>query len=870
MLDNKYTAFISYRHTMPDEAVAKKLHTLIETYSIPSKLKRSSGKKRMGRVFRDQEELPLSTDLGADIRTALENSEWLIVLCSPRYLESMWCKAELDYFISLGKRDHILAILVDGDPDKVFPKQLCYAMVNGVMTPVEPLAGDVRGNSVNESLKKLKQEKLRVLAPMLGVSFDTLRQRARRRKTRLITAAAIAGFAVLAGFLTYALLKNAQIAEQRDLAMDNQMQVLIEQANTSTKNGNKLTALSTLNKAISLRDTVGDSKDEALGTALEYALYNDIFGTIQTINNDNRKFSKLIFSHNDKYILGVNSGYSATLIDSGTGEMLYSVSRSIDSEVDDIGFTKDDKYFYTVDAYRNNVSMYQVSTGELYRQYDLGSDENWLIYEEVYPLSDGRLIITKEKSIDIWDYEADKHNEILPASDYAGDIYTRVKLVDLSPDETMLAFGSPGYGYGMRIVKLSDLSETPMERGTEGYGVTFDINNAKGTKPDNKLSGYMNIRFSGNSKYICGTSGQMYYVWDSATGNLLFEQYLDTEYGTNPNAMLSEDGATLFIMTTNLFSALDYSNLEVIWDKKTEDSNIVTEAVISPNGKYVSTAGGITGIFDVKSGELLSERNATAFSHDGTRLIADPYKNNPAIMVTPDASTSKHVDSFDEELYAADRYTKTDKNVSLTLTHQAAEFYTTYPGNVERVARIFNSTDKRYCVQTHNDGFMEVFDISDPEDPKEIYCLADHCFNNVTDVTFNGDLMASCGGYDPRCVVFDLKAGKILHILPAEEFVQSCEFSKDGSKIIMIAGYQRDKALVYSTSTGNLLYSFNAPDGKTFEKAGFNMDGTLAAAVMGDGSAITGQLFPSLDDLITQAKNGRPGKTTFDSSKVFW
>ena len=99
----QYAAFISYRHRMPDEAIAKKLHTLIETYHIPADIQKSTGRKKMGRVFRDQEELPLSTDLGNDIKTALEHSDWLIALCSPSYLESKWCMTEIEYFISLGK-----------------------------------------------------------------------------------------------------------------------------------------------------------------------------------------------------------------------------------------------------------------------------------------------------------------------------------------------------------------------------------------------------------------------------------------------------------------------------------------------------------------------------------------------------------------------------------------------------------------------------------------------------------------------------------------------------------------------------------------------------------------------------------------------
>lgn len=84
MITSQYNAFISYRHVSPDQEIAKKLHSQIENYNIPSSLKKSLNISKMGRVFRDQEELPLSSNLGEDIRKALRNSEWLICVCSPR------------------------------------------------------------------------------------------------------------------------------------------------------------------------------------------------------------------------------------------------------------------------------------------------------------------------------------------------------------------------------------------------------------------------------------------------------------------------------------------------------------------------------------------------------------------------------------------------------------------------------------------------------------------------------------------------------------------------------------------------------------------------------------------------------------------
>ena len=55
----KYNAFISYRHTEPDMYIAKKVHKGLETLKIPRGITKKTGKKRIERVFRDPEELPI-------------------------------------------------------------------------------------------------------------------------------------------------------------------------------------------------------------------------------------------------------------------------------------------------------------------------------------------------------------------------------------------------------------------------------------------------------------------------------------------------------------------------------------------------------------------------------------------------------------------------------------------------------------------------------------------------------------------------------------------------------------------------------------------------------------------------------------------
>ena len=82
MEQRHYKAFISYRHLPLDMEYARKLHRFIERYTIPAAL-RKDGAKHPGLVFRDQEELPLSSNLSGSIETALDNAEFLIVICTP-------------------------------------------------------------------------------------------------------------------------------------------------------------------------------------------------------------------------------------------------------------------------------------------------------------------------------------------------------------------------------------------------------------------------------------------------------------------------------------------------------------------------------------------------------------------------------------------------------------------------------------------------------------------------------------------------------------------------------------------------------------------------------------------------------------------
>jgi hypothetical protein len=94
----RYDAFISYRHVEPDRSWAKWLHSALETYRVPRKLVGQGIARRIGRVFRDEEEFSASSDLHQNVEATLRESRWLIVICSPRTPESKWVNKEISLF----------------------------------------------------------------------------------------------------------------------------------------------------------------------------------------------------------------------------------------------------------------------------------------------------------------------------------------------------------------------------------------------------------------------------------------------------------------------------------------------------------------------------------------------------------------------------------------------------------------------------------------------------------------------------------------------------------------------------------------------------------------------------------------------------
>ena len=237
MAEFKYWAFLSYSHK--DRKWGDWLHKALETYRLPRRLigkESRDGKvpQRVYPIFRDREELPVSADLGTNINEALRESRHLIVICSPHAAQSRWVGEEIKTYKKLGREDRILALIVDGEPnasdgkaglkieDECFPEAMRYRVArDGTLSPqrTEPIAADTREGKDGKNNAKLK-----LLAGLLGISYDDLRRRdheRRLRRARAVGAVALVLVLIFAGLAVALFYKSREANRQKQEAVRN-------------------------------------------------------------------------------------------------------------------------------------------------------------------------------------------------------------------------------------------------------------------------------------------------------------------------------------------------------------------------------------------------------------------------------------------------------------------------------------------------------------------------------------------------------------------------------------------------------------------------------------------------------------------------
>jgi tetratricopeptide (TPR) repeat protein len=212
----RYYAFISY--SPQDKTWADWLHKALETYAVPKRLAGQTTAagvipKRLTPIFRDRDELASAHDLGRKVNEALAQSANLVVICSPHSAASHWVNEEVLAWKRIGQDERIFCLIVDGEPnasdlpgratEECFAPALRFQLdADGQPTRerTEPIAADARAGKDGKNNAKLK-----LIAGLLDVGFDALKQRELQRRTRRMTAVAALAVIVMAVTTTLAI-----------------------------------------------------------------------------------------------------------------------------------------------------------------------------------------------------------------------------------------------------------------------------------------------------------------------------------------------------------------------------------------------------------------------------------------------------------------------------------------------------------------------------------------------------------------------------------------------------------------------------------------------------------------------------------------
>ncbi len=818
----KYDAFISYRHAPLDMEIAKKVHTGLETYKIPGAVQKKTGKKKMGRVFRDQEELPIGSDLGDNISSALEESEYLLVICSPRTPDSYWVCKEIETFIRMHDRQHVLAILIEGEPDESFPP-LLLTDENG--NPVEPLAADVRGDNKKERNQKFKTEILRLAAPIIGCSYDDLKQRHKERmiKRLIVSISAAAGIVAAAG--TAFGIYNANVADRMKKLADEKAALADEKAALADEKAalaDEITvqykgkqenqsrffaqeALSLLDQGnredavlVAMEGLPSDGNERPYVAESEYALSRALYAydsgnTLSVERNLSHDLSvkTLERTEDGKKLLTIDSGNSVYVWDSSDWKRLATIRPAVNSS----------NYYDSVNSADADDSGVYVANDERLDKYDYDGKLLYSIESEDYIRQcnvcedSGKLYLVKWGSVDVLD---PKDGSLITTIENTTGV-NNIGKGKYYPDASLFAFAHYD----------SDIPDTYISI----------INTKDDTCKDVKISGGYFLELcatqNGNIAVLsCNqdllTAGVTYVAVDliDPKGNIIWTKELDVhvKYTMTFNSIIKahsyeEDGKKQSDIVVT-FEAEAFTIEEESGQLKAEfnlsgDVNLLALSTGNSWGRVGYRQGNID-VVDFAEGRIYSD-----YSVETADSVRDGVVLDNVMAYTSYKSKDVHVLTW-HEAYDIEDFAKTDDSMSIQDIAADCSYYAMHP-SMEFNSLVFFDTKGKELYSFDEAEFIvgakfyaDKAYIADRSciwviDPFGKKCEKIEISDYNKDLTINNVYFSDDG---PVCVlwdswdvlVLDLASKKSISSFSTENIIGSIILSKDNKSLYVVEG----------------------------------------------------------------------------------
>jgi WD40 repeat protein/TPR repeat protein len=865
----KYWAFISYSHV--DEKWADWLHKGLETYRAPGKLvatekATSPLPRRIYPIFRDREELPASADLGTNIQQALRQSRFLVVICSPRSARSRWVNQEIKYFKSLGRESHVLALIVDGEPnasdarpgfqvdDECFPEALRYQMgENGELSPtrIEPVAGDARKGKDGKA-----NAKLRLLSGLLGVNYDALRQREQQRRRRFLAfaAASASTIALAMSVLAWVALGQAKVARtQRDranIAVHHQKQ-LLEQASWSSFNqadlqmerGEWREGLAHLARAIKFNPENPIASERFFGELM--VLHEKIPVLLAVFPHQSSFYGHLsnevrsaTFSPDGNRLLTVNE-QSAKLWDLASGKELLTLAYEDNVAIVNAVFSPDGTRILTTSDGRekgdiakvwNSVSGKELISFQICEPHNPKYDEETVSGAVFSP--DGARILTNSLNgpAKTWDaasgkrlftFAPDRSNQSAIFSPDGAYILAfgsdgPPKLWDTVSGKELVSFSSHG-GFGLAVFS-PDGSRIFAAGGTTG--TVWDTLSGKELVSITTRARVSLAAFSPDGTRILTVSETAASLFDAVSGKELPFSFSDK--GKIKSVVFSPDGTRLVTASDDRTAKLwdTYSGAELL---ALPHQEAVNTAAFNPDGSHVITASGdgTAKLWDAAPTEPLSlsgkqvrphfsnDFRNPVFSPDGERVLTTSLKGPAELW---DTESNRRILSFFPPTPVLDAAFSQNGARIVTVSTYVAKVWNVASGrelfSYFSQAEISNSRcnpDATRILVVCHDHTAKLFDVTSG---KELLSLT---LQENENIAFSLDwtrVLATLA--DGTAKLWDAVSGRELLSLSGGAMIQSIAFSPNGVRVIASCSDKTVKT--FDTASGKVLLSFANQD----------------------------------------------------------
>ena len=837
----RYVAFISFRHVDPDQRWAKWLHTRLEAYRLPKALLPGRADNRLGRVFRDAEELAACADLPDELKTALADSQYLIVICSPATAGSQWVDQEIREFAALGRSHNILALLVRGEPADAFPpvfKEL----------GIEPLAADVR----IDKRRFRNDAELRLLARLIGCKYDDLRQREHERRLRQVLAAAIVMGAAAAAFCVIAIVAiiHRDTARSRELA--------VTSGHFLTDDAELSVLLAT--DAVRIRPT--DEAEEALRDGLSRDLLRHV------LPGQAGGLTRVAFSADGTRL--VTAGERGTLQLWNTAD--YAPLIRIEAHRTPIGsvaFSPDRRLLVTASGDDPVARVWNADSGRLV--HELKGHAGGVTHAEFS--HDGHSVVTSgsDTTARVWSVLSGEQTALLsghtqPVNTATFDLDDRSVFTASSDDFAIkwdLATANPIANYG-HVGEVYSLVLSPdgkfLATGTRGYAEVLETTRLQvqceliGHDDDHEVFG---VRFSSNGKLVAtaGTDG-VSLVADlepPRRGGPCPTVKLVGHTGSVNSAAFASDGRYVITVSDDHTGRLWDAKSGRLISKLLGQQGPLTDVAVSPDGQFAATASadGSTRIWQLDSApprRTLSGARA-AVAPVGSRVLT--WSDTDASLWDidsgqPIAKLAGPTDKISEALFSR------DGSLLMTIDGGAAvhvwnpadgKLLHEFRADTVPLSHGAFSRDARRIAVASNTGLVRIWDLETEKLQAE---LRGHS-KAVNSLMFNDDGRRLVTASDDGTVrIWDTSTGSASLVYRGHRgAVTRATFTPDGAQVISVDTANQNATIrnrgdyqfpVWNAQTGKNVFLLSGHTDYLHDVV-MSPDGTLAVSVSEDTTA---------------------------------